>query len=541
MNNIWKLGTPDNKQFKFGLVASGLYSISAVSLLATSAFLISRASQMPPILYLMVAVVGVRAFALGRATFRYAERIFSHDGVFRHLSALRPRLYAALTPFLSATANKASKGQDLDRVTSDVEELQNFPLRVMSPLLGNLFALITGTLLLATLSWQVALVLFISGLGFSLFGWWITTFQQQDLEKSRAETRATMRSGLVEYLDGISEFRNLGWAKDLRNQLSIQGLTQLKRDRRNALSVGLGPAIFGLAAILTIFLGAQFSYQAVSERIDGVYLAVLVLVPLAVFEVLTSIPAIAIALRKYSVAAERIQSTLEAKLPKELQIEQSNAILDEFSSLELVNLSVSYPNQQRFAVQGVNLKLVPGQILALMGKSGAGKTTVALAINSLIRPSTGEVLVNGTPLSEFTIDSRRRIIGLIEQQPHIFSGTLRQNLELVEGKSDIERWNAIRAVGLEQTFLARAGLDTELGQRGYLVSGGESQRIAIARALLADFKLLVVDEPTSALDEENARKLAEDLREIAASKNLAILLITHDPEIANLCDQIMQL
>ena len=541
MNNIWKLGTPDNKQFKFGLVASGLYSISAVSLLATSAFLISRASQMPPILYLMVAVVGVRAFALGRATFRYAERIFSHDGVFRHLSALRPRLYAALTPFLSATANKASKGQDLDRVTSDVEELQNFPLRVLSPLLGNLFALITGTLLLATLSWQVALVLFISGLGFSLFGWWITTFQQQDLEKSRAETRATMRSGLVEYLDGISEFRNLGWAKDLRNQLSIQGLTQLKRDRRNALSVGLGPAIFGLAAILTIFLGAQFSYQAVSERIDGVYLAVLVLVPLAVFEVLTSIPAIAIALRKYSVAAERIQSTLEAKLPKELQIEQSNAILDEFSSLELVNLSVSYPNQQRFAVQGVNLKLVPGQILALMGKSGAGKTTVALAINSLIRPSTGEVLVNGTPLSEFTIDSRRRIIGLIEQQPHIFSGTLRQNLELVEGKSDIERWNAIRAVGLEQTFLARAGLDTELGQRGYLVSGGESQRIAIARALLADFKLLVVDEPTSALDEENARKLAEDLREIAASKNLAILLITHDPEIANFCDEIMQL
>lgn len=541
MTNIWKLGTPDNKQFKFGLVASGLYSISAVSLLATSAFLISRASQMPPILYLMVAVVGVRAFALGRATFRYAERIFSHDGVFRHLSALRPRLYAALTPFLSATANKASKGQDLDRVTSDVEELQNFPLRVLSPLLGNLFALITGTLLLATLSWQVALVLFISGLGFSLFGWWITTFQQQDLEKSRAETRATMRSGLVEYLDGISEFRNLGWAKDLRNQLSIQGLTQLKRDRRNALSVGLGPAIFGLAAILTIFLGAQFSYQAVSERIDGVYLAVLVLVPLAVFEVLTSIPAIAIALRKYSVAAERIQSTLEAKLPKELQIEQSNAILDEFSSLELVNLSVSYPNQQRFAVQGVNLKLVPGQILALMGKSGAGKTTVALAINSLIRPSTGEVLVNGTPLSEFTIDSRRRIIGLIEQQPHIFSGTLRQNLELVEGKSDIERWNAIRAVGLEQTFLARAGLDTELGQRGYLVSGGESQRIAIARALLADFKLLVVDEPTSALDEDNARKLAEDLREIAASKNLAILLITHDPEIANFCDEIMQL
>ena len=541
MTNIWKLGTPDNKQFKFGLVASGLYSISAVSLLATSAFLISRASQMPPILYLMVAVVGVRAFALGRATFRYAERIFSHDGVFRHLSALRPRLYAALTPFLSATANKASKGQDLDRVTSDVEELQNFPLRVLSPLLGNLFALITGTLLLATLSWQVALVLFISGLGFSLFGWWITTFQQQDLEKSRAETRATMRSGLVEYLDGISEFRNLGWAKDLRNQLSIQGLTQLKRDRRNALSVGLGPAIFGLAAILTIFLGAQFSYQAVSERIDGVYLAVLVLVPLAVFEVLTSIPAIAIALRKYSVAAERIQSTLEAKLPKELQIEQSNAILDEFSSLELVNLSVSYPNQQGFAVQGVNLKLVPGQILALMGKSGAGKTTVALAINSLIRPSTGEVLVNGTPLSEFTIDSRRRIIGLIEQQPHIFSGTLRQNLELVEGKSDIERWNAIRAVGLEQTFLARAGLDTELGQRGYLVSGGESQRIAIARALLADFKLLVVDEPTSALDEDNARKLAEDLREIAASKNLAILLITHDPEIANFCDEIMQL
>ena len=172
--------------------------------------------------------------------------------------------------------------------------------------------------------------------------------------------------------------------------------------------------------------------------------------------------------------------------------------------------------------------------------SGSGKTTIALALLRFLELSSGRYQINGSDVADYSESSIRETIGLVEQDPTIFLGTVRANLLIARPMAnDLELWNALRRVGLERLFANRQGLDTELGERGVLISGGEAQRLALARALLANFAVLVLDEPTANVDQVSARNLVSDL--LAAAKlnsNRAIVLITHDVELAKLADKI---
>lgn len=528
---------PRGWKLNLGLFAAAMEAISAVALLATSAYLISRASEQPPILYLMMAVVGVRAFALGRAAFRYLQRLMLHDAVFTHLANLRPALFEKLVT-LTPTGFSGSRGQRLNQLTADVDELQNLGLRILGPALQSAVALAVSFLILIGFFPATAVVGFLLGL-LSLFVIiLLTRLAAKSSERRRVELRAALRAELVEYLENADVLANLGWHTHYRRRISRLSVDIQSAERTAAFASGVATAITGLLAIVVVSAGAVFAPAALTNGTPANMLAVAVLLPLAAFDIFSGFQLAAAAWQKYRTAKSRVDDLYNTSPGKELEfVEGPNQIVDA-KSLELTNAKLQLG--EHVVHSDLNIRFEAGELTGLVGPSGIGKTTIALALASLISPTGGAYEIDGLAADGFSLASRRAKVLLIEQDPHVFAGSIRQNLE-ISGVQDAARLQqSLEQVGLWAEFSERGGLDAELSESAGNISGGQAQRIAIARGLLAQAQFFVLDEPTSGLDWDNSERLVEILRSLAREGH-GVVVITHDLELAKSFDQIIRL
>lgn len=540
MRDELRLGLPKTKLFGLGLVVSALQGLSAVALLAASAWLISRAAEQPPVMYLMIAVVGVRGFALGRAGFRYGERLMLHDAAFRKLSEIRPKIFEKLIPFVPAGLGAEKRGDTITRVGADVDELQNLPLRVISPIfqsaLVSVFAVIGLGLLLPSAA--VALLLFLLAAFF--FAMPLSGFISKVSDLERATVNAKLATQSIEVLEHLDVLTAYGWLSSKLHDLAETDEVLNRIGKRKSLGNGVGQAIFSLLATTATLVSAIIGARSVANlELPGVLLALIALIPMAVFDVASNTQAAISAFRTYRSSAKRILQIQSKQLPAELLPIFGNQEVSGFKNLNLKHVAIAYP-ESKPVFQDLNFELNAGETIAIQGQSGSGKTTIALALLRFLDLRSGGYQINGSDIAKYSESSIRKTIGLVEQDPTIFLGTVRANLLVAYPKaSDVEIWNILDRVGLRGLFANRQGLDTELGERGVLISGGEAQRLALARALLANFQVLVLDEPTANVDKDSARNLVSDL--LAAAKlnsNRAIVLITHDAELAKLADKV---
>lgn len=540
MRDELRLGLPKTKLFGLGLVVSALQGLSAVALLAASAWLISRAAEQPPVMYLMIAVVGVRGFALGRAGFRYGERLMLHDAAFRKLSEIRPKIFEKLIPFVPAGLGAEKRGDTITRVGADVDELQNLPLRVISPIfqsaLVSVFAVIGLGLLLPSAA--VALLLFLLAAFF--FAMPLSGFISKVSDLERATVNAKLATQSIEVLEHLDVLTAYGWLSSKLHDLAETDEVLNRIGKRKSLGNGVGQAIFSLLATTATLVSAIIGARSVANlELPGVLLALIALIPMAVFDVASNTQPAISAFRTYRSSAKRILQIQSKQLPAELLPIFGNQEVSGFKNLNLKHVAIAYP-ESKPVFQDLNFELNAGETIAIQGQSGSGKTTIALALLRFLDLRSGGYQINGSDIAKYSESSIRKTIGLVEQDPTIFLGTVRANLLVAYPKaSDVEIWNILDRVGLRSLFANRQGLDTELGERGVLISGGEAQRLALARALLANFQVLVLDEPTANVDKDSARNLVSDL--LAAAKlnsNRAIVLITHDAELAKLADKV---
>lgn len=541
MRRLLSLGVPTDVGFKLGMFMTALQALSTIALMLTSAFLISYSSEQPPILYLMLAVVGVRAFALGRAVFRYAERWFLHNSVFKMMSALRPKLFKALVPFAPGGLRGVRSGDQLSRFNSDVENIQNLALRVIGPVFQSLFALILATGFLMFVDLASALALFLVGL-IAIFIALVVSYVLSAKENSSlAEVKSELENSLVEYFQQRELLAAFGWESVKRERIAQLSEKIQRVESRNALSTGISSSIFSfLTVVATVFVATPAALAVEREQLAGSLLAVVILLPLALFDVFANLQPASGFFQKYLASAKRITELTDREVPAELISTSSNQRLSGFESLRFKGVSLKYPDSQEM-LTGIDFELKINQWLAIQGPSGVGKTTLALAAVGLLNPIHGEIKINNQAITNFSLDSIRETIGLIEQHPHVFAGTVRQNLLIADDSlSDQQLVDALKAVDLWSMLEAREGLDTELGEKGKALSGGEIQRISIARALLAKFQLLILDEPTSALDNQSAIQLMSLLGELR-SAGLSLITITHDPEMAEFADSVYML
>ncbi|WP_428953624.1 thiol reductant ABC exporter subunit CydD [Streptomyces sp. cg35] len=518
---------PRRSRLALALLLGALALGSSVGLMATSGWLISRASQQPPVLYLMVAVTATRAFGIGRACFRYAERLVSHDAVLRMLADTRVAVYRRLERLAPAGLRTTRRGDLLSRLVADVDALQDYWLRWLLP--ASVAGLV-GAGSVAFTAWMLpaagavlAVGLLLAGVGVPLLSGAVA----RRAERKLAPARGVLATRVAELLTGTAELTVAGAlprrTKEAKDADSV--LTRIAS--RAATATALGDGLSALITGLTVAAAALVGVQGVrAGQLDGVALAVVVLTPLAAFEAVLGLPLAVQYRQRVHKSAERVYEVLDAPEPVREPERPAQAPQTPFP-LVVRGLTARYEGQARDALAGVGLTLERGRRIAVVGPSGSGKTTLAQVLLRFLDADAGTYTLGGTDACALDGDAVRRMVGLCAQDAHLFDSTVRENLLLA--KKDATEDELRAALGrvrlLEWADALPGGLDTLVGEHAARLSGGQRQRLALARALLADFPVLVLDEPAEHLDLETADALTADL--LDATQGRTTVLITH--------------
>ena len=500
---------------------------ASIALMGTSAWLISRAAQHPSEASLTLAIVGVQFFGLSRGFFRYGERLVGHDAALRALASLRVRVYRSLESLAPAGLPAFRRGDLVARIVDDVDSLQDVVLRVVQPFA---VAVLVGVTTVAAMWWflpQAGLVLLVALLVSATAVPWITGRLATRAEARQATARGELAAGVVDLVAGAPELVVMGATDDqlARIDASDGALRSIARQGAGTTGIGLGltTALAGLASWGALTLGVRATHAG---SLNGALLAVLVLVPLAAFELVSPLPGATQALQRSRVAAGRVFDVMDAT-PAVVDCEDCVEVGNGPHAVALHGVWASYPGGKLPALRGVDLDLEPGRRVALVGPSGAGKSTLADVLVRFLSVDAGDATLDGVPMDRLGADDVRRTVGLVEQSPHLFDTTLAENLRIGRRTTtDAELADVLARVGLGEWLsgLPR-GLATEVGSMGSRLSGGQRQRVAVARALLAEFPILVLDEPAEHLDAAAADALTTDL--LSLTEDHSTLLITH--------------
>ncbi|MFF3759697.1 thiol reductant ABC exporter subunit CydD [Streptomyces sp. NPDC002185] len=500
---------------------------SAVGLMAVSGWLISRASEQPPVLYLMMAVTATRAFGIGRAVFRYAERLVSHDAVLRMLADLRVSVYRRLERIAPAGLGRTRRGDLLARLVQDVDALQDYWLRWLLPVGA---ALLVGVASAGFTAWLLpeagavlAVGLLVAGVAVPAAGGALA----RRAERRLAPARGTLATAVADLLRGCAELTVAGALRGRTERVRDADRTLTSIASRQAAATALGAGLSAVVCGLTVVAAACVGVQGVRDgRLDGVALAVVVLTPLAAFEAVTGLPLAVQYRQRVRRSAERVFEVLDAPVPVREPRTPAAPPASPFP-LELAGLSARHAGQERLALDGFSLGLEAGRRVAVVGASGSGKTTLAQVLLRFLDVEHGTYVLGGVPAGELDGDAVRRFVGLCAQDAHLFDSSVRENLRLAKvGADDEELREALRRARLlDWVDGLPAGLDTLVGEHGSRLSGGQRQRLALARALLADFPVLVLDEPAEHLDLATGDALTDDL--LRATEGRTTVLITH--------------
>ena len=526
MRALWDDVASNRREIWLAAFLGFLASASAVALLGTSGWLIARAAEMPPVLTLTVAAVMVRTFALGRAVMRYLERLVGHDAAFRGLTVLRVRVYRSLESITPLGLSKFTRGDLLARLGADVDTALDLPLRVVLPWVqAGLVALATSAFVMFLLPDSGLLIAVLAGLAVLAWPYLVGRLVRR-AEATIAPSRGALTETLVAILDAaptISAFGATDAAtRSLRNRDGALTNAETREAGALGLGAGVGMLLQGLAVTGAMALAIP---HVVDGEIAPVWLAVIALLPLALFDVLSTVPAAAISRERVRGSAHRLEDIAEAtgvvhESPNTTTLEPG------FHSLVLRGVTARWPDADTDALVDVDLDLAPGERVLIMGPSGSGKSTLAAVIMGFL-PYSGSVRLNDVELRDIADNDVTSRLGLLAQHGHVFDTSVEENVRLgrVDASLD-EIWEALeRAQLADWVRTLPEGITTRVGAFGARMSGGERQRLALARMLLADRPAIVLDEPTEHLDRQTAADVESTIAE--QTQGLASIVISH--------------
>ncbi|WP_150252819.1 thiol reductant ABC exporter subunit CydC [Nocardiopsis deserti] len=520
------LARPRGGRFALGVLLGAAATGAAVALLGVAAWMLATAADHPPITALGVAVVATRALGVGRGVARYLERLVTHDAAFRTLAEVRVRVYERLArtePF-----GRFRSGDLVSRLVNDTEATLDLLVRGLTPPLVSVAAGGVTVLVLTALyvpgGLLLAAGLLLAGLAVPL----AAAALGREPGRRQARARGELSTTLVDTLHGASDLVAYG-AMDRQVERVYAADEELTRlARRDSAILGLGAGASALITGLTVW-GVLFLGVAAVEggTLDAVSLAVLVLVTLAAFEIVAPLPAVAARLGAIRASGARLFGVLDTP-PAVAAPTRTGLDPHGDATVRVRDLRVRYGPGEPWALDGVDLEIPAGWTVAVIGPSGAGKSTLASVLLRFRDPDGGLVEIGGEDVTSYPADEVRGVVSGVPQDPHVFASTLRENLRLARpGAEDDELWEALRRARLADDVAATPrGLDTRVGTHGLGLSGGMVQRLALARALLAAPRVLVLDEPTAHLDPDTRDAVVEDL--LAAAEGYSTLLVTHD-------------
>lgn len=491
-------------------IALGASSLgSALALAGVSAWLITRAWQMPPVLDLSVAVVAVRAFGISRGVLGYCERLVSHDVALRSAGHARSEIYRRLARGPLHTGSGLRGGELLGRAGSDVDVLSDVLARALVPIGVALALGIAAISVIATISGTAAALLAMCLLFSGVVAPWLAARAAQAQESVATRLRSRRDGAAVVALDHAAELRVAG-----RLGAVIAEAEREQRDWGRAMDRAAIPAAAAVAApaaaTAVSVLGAVIIGIGISAVTAPTALAVLMLLPLAAFEATAALPAAAIALVRGRLAAGRLVDLAPPRAassdPAPQRVRPARA-----PRLRASGLQSGHPGGH--VGQRIDLDLAPGDRFAITGESGVGKTSLLMTLAGLIPPVAGSASIDGRPVHSVPELELRCYICYFAEDAHVFTTTVRDNLLVANGDcSDRELADALRRVGLRDWLDGLPdGLSTVLEGGAAAVSAGQRRRLLLARALVCPAPIVLLDEPTEHLDIHDAAALLRDL------------------------------
>ncbi|WJY28011.1 MULTISPECIES: thiol reductant ABC exporter subunit CydC [Sporosarcina] len=543
MNHVTGFVTPYVKKYwklmSSSVLLAFLSLLSASLLIFVSGYLISRSSERPEtILLVYVPIVLVRAFGLSRAVFSYAERMTGHNAVLKVLSDMRIRLYRALEPQALFIRSRFKRGDLLGTLADDIEHLQDVYIRTIFPVVSGLVLFLFATVSLSVFDWKFGLFI---GLCLSVFVFvyplYSLRIRKRHMQRSKQQhTRLyhTLGDAVYGIRDWLISSRSADFLEKFGAERDASYSTDLditRKDQARTLQLQL------FSGIITVVVGIWAGIQAADGVITPVYIAAFTLVTLPIIEALIPISNAMERIPAYEEAFTRLRFTEETAS----QIRETEDPLPVPAGpvgISISGASYSYQEGARKALSDMTLSIGQGERIAVLGKSGAGKSTFLNLLLGALEPDAGTIAIAGQPPSSYG-DHIHQLVSVLNQKPYLFGTTIENNLRLGKPDASAEELDAaIRQVGLEE-YIRRLpdGLQTQTEEAGRRFSGGERQRLALARILLNDTPVVIVDEPSVGLDPETERNLIRTM--LDSLKGKTVIWITHHLMGMELMDRII--
>jgi ATP-binding cassette subfamily C protein CydC len=521
--------------------AVGLLGLSGWFITATGVTALAWAAGSRIAFDIFLPGSGIRFFALSRTVARYFERLWQHALTLDLLAALRTAVFARLAAQRAAVLGRLRDAALLDRLTSDVDAIDNLPLRVVAPLAAAALLLPVIALLLAWLAtpWMLLPLATLTAWTLAL-GLLALRSGMRPGRRLRARSEA-LHARLLESLIGLAELHHAGslepHAARSRQLDARLAQSQCRRARHlAALDATMSTAV-QLAATAALLLGLLL-LDATPMGAAAAVLAALAL--LGLNELLPGLPQALYQLGETQTAAARLnrllEGPIEAPVPAEPMPEDAAAPV-----LQLGGIALRHPGRPAPALAAVTLTLGRGERLAITGASGSGKSSLLQVITGLHMPDAGRMRVLGHPAETLHPAQWRTRMAVLTQHSEIFAASVADNLRLAAPRADeAALWRALHVAVLDELVAALPeGLDTWVGEAGSRLSGGQARRLALARVLLRDAPIVLLDEPATGLDAATRATVFARLEQWLAGRSA--IFFAHDAAVLPRADRRLRL
>lgn len=515
-------------------VLSGLATASGIALTALSGWLIVSASHRPQILTLMAAIVGVRAFGMARPALRYTERLRSHDAALADLAQRRVGAYEALVPLTPARLGAGSRADILTGAVDDLEDAVYAQVRVVVPVVGATVAGVLTVLACALFSFVAAGIVAASLLVTALIGWaGLAAERRAHADLLAARARVGAASALV--TGRALDLQAIGATNHAIAALDAAHADLAAANRHRALARAAGMLATGLVTAGATALVAWHARGLVASGMPDAVAALLVLTPVAVADALAPLPDAMGAWARAAASGARLRGLLDRPAPLG---DHGDGLADD--GPVRVDATARW-DAARPPVGPLRADLAPGEKVLVTGPNGTGKSTLLALLATWLDPDDGSVRVSGRDTRDLIVESLRARAAVLDDEPHVFATTLRENLRFARpDATDADLLAALRAAGLGGWAAGLPdGLDTRLGTDDRGVSGGERARLGLARAVLSRRPLLLLDEPVAHLDGPTADAVLRDV--VAAAEGRTVVMVSHRDDVTDGFDRELRL
>ena len=510
------------------LMITGL--ASSIGLLTTSGWFLAATAiaGLGTLFNFFYPSASVRGLAIGRTLFRYFEKLVTHDATFRILAKLRVQVFEKIIPLSPAVLNRYRNSDLLNRLVSDVDTLDSLYLRLIAPFITAIFVILAMCIGLSFVNVPLAL-----GLGASLLLLVFvipTVFYQlgKKFGDKLVHSRALYRTQFLEFIQAQAELLLFNAEDKLKDNMAKTEANwqadQQKEANLSGFSTALSLFLNGLIIAAMLWFSSQAEFG--NDEYRMAFIALFTFAALASFEILMPLGSAFLHIGQVIASAERVTDIIEQQplvtFNGKAELNQNATTL-----IEAKDLSFTYPERQNRALENLNLTIQKGQKVAILGKTGSGKSTLLQLLVRNYDANQGELFLAGKPIVDYAEDTLRSQFCFLTQRVHVFSDTLRQNLQFASAVniSDEKMIEVLNQVGLGKLLEQEQGLDIWLGDGGRPLSGGEQRRLGLARILLNDAPILLLDEPTEGLDRETERQILRLI--LAHAENKTLIMVTH--------------